>query len=490
MNQKNMLQTGDRVVMGVSGGADSVALLMLFIELAKEMQLQLFVVHIHHGIRAEAQADATYVKQLCDANHLPFYLFEENIPLLAKEQHMSEEEMGRVYRYQCFAEVMKETGANKLAVAHHKDDQVETILFHLIRGTDLTGVTGMKAISHFDMEMRDGQSYEILRPLLCCTKADLIDWLKQKNISWKEDVTNQDNQYSRNKLRNQIIPLMNEINDKATDHIVSYGEAMEEHQQFVMEMVEAYIRQNVTMVSQRENQEAVEGKKAVLNRQMLLQQNPVLIRNILYNLICQVAGKKKDITREHTKSVTELLLAQSGKEVMLPYGIKAYTSYEKLILCQCLLNEKKRENQQISLDFEKEQEVVLSQNRRLRFYKHDLRTMAEKEKKEFLERIINSKNHYTKFFDCDTIKDTLCVRTPELEDYFLMNADGNRKKISRYFIDIKLPLEERKEQLLITQGHEVLWIVTQRRCEQYKVNEKTNLVLEICYEGEKHERSY
>lgn len=170
IKQHNMLELNDRVVMGVSGGADSVCLLCLFASLQKEYDLQLYVVHINHGIRKEeATNDANYVKKLCQSFGLPFFLFEENIPLLAKQQKKSEEEMGREYRYQCFRQVLEEVKANKIAVAHHMGDQAETVLFHLVRGSDIAGMAGIKPVQG-----------EIIRPLLCLDKKEIIDYLEKK----------------------------------------------------------------------------------------------------------------------------------------------------------------------------------------------------------------------------------------------------------------------------------------------------------------------
>lgn len=485
IQQQNMFQVGDRIVLGVSGGADSVALFMLLSELMQEMSLQLFVVHIHHGIRQEADEDAEYVKQLCEKKGVPFYLYRADIPAMAKEKHMSEEEMGRSYRYECFADVMEKVDSHKLVVAHHKNDQVETMLFHMVRGTDVAGMTGMSSVADFNLEHCKGKGYQILRPLLCVDKQELIEWLEKQQITWKEDVTNQDNDYTRNKLRNQVIPILETINEKAIWHIADCGASLSDYQRFVNSFVEDYIKQHVT---EEESSDGIGTKKhVVLNRQHLLQQDGLIVRTVLYHLICQVAGRKKDITKEHVKNVAELLMTQSGKQIKLPYDVYASVSYENLIIGQCLENDVNEECYIVDLGKQEEQSVFLLSGDVVVFRKYDMNALSQEEREQFLDRIVNSKNDYTKYFDCDTIKDTLCVRNPMQEDYFLMNEEGKRKAVSRYFIDTKLPLAQRAKQILVAQGHEVLWIITKRRCEQYKVNERTNLVLEITYKGEHYE---
>ena len=150
--ENHMLNKGDRIVLGVSGGADSVALLIALCVLQKEWELDLNVIHVHHGIRTEADEDVVFVEQLCRSLGVACHVFYEDVPALAAQQKMSEEEMGRKCRYMHFTEVARKTGSTKIAVAHHMDDQAETVLFHLSRGTDLAGMRGMLPVSMMEQE--------------------------------------------------------------------------------------------------------------------------------------------------------------------------------------------------------------------------------------------------------------------------------------------------------------------------------------------------
>ena len=141
-----MFQEGDSVVLGVSGGADSVCLLFVLLSLQKKWNLKLHVVHVNHGIRPDAREDAEYVRQLCETHNIPFLLVEENIPVLAKQWGVSEEEAGRKVRYEAFAKVLSQKKQGKIAVAHNSNDRAETMLFHLFRGTGLTGLGGIRPV--------------------------------------------------------------------------------------------------------------------------------------------------------------------------------------------------------------------------------------------------------------------------------------------------------------------------------------------------------
>lgn len=447
----HMIERGDRIVIGLSGGADSVALFLLLNELKDEYKLKLFAAHINHGIRAEAECDAAYARTLCEQFQVPFYLFEADIPSMAKMQGKSEEEMGRDYRYQCFYEILEKEQANKIAVAHHMDDRAETVLFHLSRGTDLSGMSGIRPING-----------KIIRPLLNCRKEELVAFLTEQNVEWKEDVTNQDNDYSRNKIRNQVLPQLLEVNEQAVKHITEFADHAAEYEAFFQKVVAKYMDENVVH----------EKECAKTEIEKLLTQDRILATAVIYKMMVGVCGAKKDIVREHILSVYDLLGKQTGKRVDLPYRMEAEISYGKLIIRKCLQNKPLFWKKEIALEDIKNGMVIdLPFGGRL--------TLEIRESMPDLCR-----NHYTNAFDCATIEDTLCLRTAETTDYLVINENGSRKKLSRHFIDEKVPAEERKKKLVAAIGHEVLWVIGGRRCENYKINENTKSVLILTYGGE------
>ena len=209
-------------------------------------------------------------------------------------------------------------------------------------------------------------------------------------------------------------------------------------------------------------------------------------------------------------AVYQLLAKQSGKKVVLPRGIEAVISYENLIIRKCFrgvertvaeiaqaqdveMADSKRWMIEVSL---KElgskvegQTFFLPTGEQLHFKRLALNSMTEAEREKLLIDARNSKNHYTKYFDCDTIKDTLCIRLAERNDYFVINEMGNRKKLSRYFIDIKLPVDKRNSVVVLTSGNEVLWLVGGRRCERFKIGENTRNILKVSYKGERQDGS-
>ena len=224
IRQYHMIEENDHVAVGVSGGADSVCLLLLLCELRKSMHFRLTAVHVEHGIRgAESLADAAFVKQLCADWNVPLRTFSVDALHQAKTQHQSLEEAARELRYRCFYEACRKCQANRLAVAHHGDDCAETVLFHLSRGTGLRGLCGIVPVRELPE-----QKLTLIRPLLCVTKAEVEAYLEQIGQEYRTDSTNADVAMSRNRIRSQVLPQLCEVNTAVVPHIVRTAGYLEE----------------------------------------------------------------------------------------------------------------------------------------------------------------------------------------------------------------------------------------------------------------------
>ena len=194
LTKYEMINPGDTVIAGVSGGADSTCMLLSLLEYKKIVDFDLKVVHINHLIRKEAKEDADFVGKICEKEGISFTCFEDDVEKIAKELGMSVEEAGRKVRYEHFREIAKDTG--KIAVAHNKNDVAETVLFNIFRGTGLEGLSSLEPVN--------GQ---IIRPLLGVTRKEIEEYLKTLNQEFCTDCTNNENEYARNKIRNVILPF-------------------------------------------------------------------------------------------------------------------------------------------------------------------------------------------------------------------------------------------------------------------------------------------
>lgn len=227
----DLVNDGESIVVGVSGGADSMALLVSLVSLG----YRCVVAHINHGLRGkDADDDQKYVENFCLNNEIECYLEKFDVLKISKEQKISLEMAGRNVRYNFFNEILNKTSSKKIAVAHNKSDSVETILFNMIRGSSIAGLKGIGV-----------KNKNIIRPLIECTREEIIDYLRFKNVEFKIDKTNLSNDYTRNKIRNQIIPLMKEINPSVVNTIYSNSKIIEEENSFIDNCVGKYIAEYV-----------------------------------------------------------------------------------------------------------------------------------------------------------------------------------------------------------------------------------------------------
>ncbi|MBR0025562.1 MAG: tRNA lysidine(34) synthetase TilS, partial [Clostridia bacterium] len=227
LSRNDLIHPGEHVLIGLSGGADSVALLRVLLDLSEELSLKITAAHFHHGIRGEeADGDEAFAKELCGKWNVPCYAERADIPALAKEQKMPLEQAAREARYAFLRRIKAECGASVIAVAHHLQDQAESVLMHLIRGSGLTGLCGMRP-----------KSGDIIRPLLCVEKSELLAYLKERGIPFRTDSTNLEANTTRNRLRLDVMPYLKEhLNPKADAAIASTAEILQQEEDLLMSL--------------------------------------------------------------------------------------------------------------------------------------------------------------------------------------------------------------------------------------------------------------
>ncbi len=457
----HMLQKGDGVVLGVSGGADSVCLLFMLLSLRSKLDLKLSVVHVNHGIRADASADADYVRSLCKEQNVPFYLFEEKIEELAKMRGCSTEEAGRQYRYEVFAEVMEKVHAQKIAVAHNRNDRAETMLFHLFRGTGLTGLAGIRPVRE-----------QIIRPLLCLDRAEIEGYLEEKGIAYRHDSTNDSDDYTRNKIRHHILPYAEqEIVPGTVANMNRTADILTETEYYIEEQIQKAKRECV-----QEMQDEVPGFR--LDAIAFGGLHEFMKKRLVLELLKELSPGHKDIAAIHVEDVCLLFEREGNREIHLPYGIRARRQYGELFL-------ERPESAYTTYEFEEtlirpdeitEEEKVFSLGRGRRMY---LKLLNLDKNPINLQDI--PENQYTKWFDYDKIIGCLTLRNRKRGDYLTMRSGEalQHKKVKDYMIAEKIPKIRRGQIPLLAEGEHVLWLVGYRISEYYKVNENTKRILQV-----------
>lgn len=454
-----MLSKEDCVIAGVSGGADSVCLLFILLELKKEIGFELVAVHVNHGLRgAEADADEEYVRNLCREKKVPLEVYSADVEVIARERKQSTEETGRDIRREFFEQTQYKYKGTRIALAHHQNDNAETFLFRLARGTGLKGLCGMKPMSG-----------NYIRPLLCVGRKEIEDYMKQCGVQYCTDATNTEDIYARNLIRNQIIPRFEgNINSKTVEHIHRTMEYMWQIEDYLENQTEYYFKQCVTQK---------DGSCLILAE--AYEKIPDVLKLLLIRkAMVQISGREKDLEEIHFKQTEELFQKQTGRRITLPYEMEAKCVYDGVEICH-MAEKKVGFSEEIAFD-------VSSKEAEYRW--ENLRISCKILNKMQIDGQTLEKSH-TKQFDCDIIKNGISFRTRRQGDYITIHPDGRTQKLKTFFINEKIPREKRDEILLVADGNHILWVVGYRVNCAYQVTEHTKNVLVIQVDkGEEHGR--
>ncbi len=445
----HMLEQGSQVVAAVSGGADSVCLLHILVSLKERFDLKIQAVHIHHGLRgAEADRDARFVRELSDKWEVPCLVIYRNVASYAAEKGISVEEAGRELRYQALYEAAEALGGAKIAVAHHQEDQAETILHNLFRGSGLKGLGGMAPV-------RD----DIIRPLLCFGRREILGYLKSRQIPWRQDSTNDCMDYTRNKLRHKVLPTVcQEVNSQAVTHIVAAGERMRQAQAYF----EAEAQRLWRNYGQTQGDSQGRYRRLGISKEVITGLPHIVQAYMVMEMTSRLWGSRRDISAVHVEQVLDLTKKETGKSFLLPWGIRAYREYDMIWM-------------EIGQKEAKKEPALLLDHPSFSVKCFPASVFREKHQK------IPEKT-YTKWFDYDKIKGTLSVRTRQTGDYFTLK-DGKKKTVKAFMIDEKIPRSKRDEMLLLAEGHHVLWIIGCRISEFYKITDETQQILQVKTDG-------
>ena len=451
IRQHDMIQKGDRIVAGISGGADSVFLFFLLLELKEKQAIDFAVVHVNHMLRGEeAERDEIFVRRLCQSHGIFCRIYRIPIKDIAGKEKISLEEAGRIRRYQAFYETAGEWGASKIALAHHRNDCAETMLYHLARGTGIGGLCSLRPVRN-----------ELIRPLLCMNRKEIEQYLEERQISYCTDSTNEDTAYSRNYIRRCILPgLCGRINEKAVEHMASTAEDLAQ----IWDYLEEQTKKLMDGTTEKRD-------GGLLIREELSRQESLFQRMVIKKCLEEAAGTKRDFARVHVCDILSLWEKDTGKSLNLPYGIIARRVYQGIWL----------RKKDIRDGWEKDNEPVwiqLTVPGRTGVGELWLETALMGNTGEIIPQ-----KKYTKWIDYDKIKDTLVIRTRLPGDYIVINRQGGRKKVKDFFIDHKVPREERDRVLLVADGSEVVWLVGYRLSQNYMVEENTETILRMEIKG-------
>lgn len=301
----NLIEKGDKIVIGVSGGPDSITLLNILKELKENNELDIkfdiYVAHINHLIRKEATSDEEYVKKYCQNNNIECFIKRVKVEEIAKQEKIGTEEAGRNIRYEFFNEILKKTNSNKIAIAHNKNDNAETILMNLLRGSGSKGLKGIEA-----------KRNNIIRPLIECNRLEIEEYCEKNNLKPRIDKTNKENIYTRNKIRNLLIPYIEkEFNPNIIETLDRLSKVIKEENDYLEKTVKETYKEILV-------EEDKKNKQIILDLKKFNNLEKVIKNRIVLYTINKLFGNNKGIEKKHIDDIIKLCSNNIGNKYLIP----------------------------------------------------------------------------------------------------------------------------------------------------------------------------
>ncbi|MCX7923021.1 MAG: tRNA lysidine(34) synthetase TilS [Clostridia bacterium] len=452
----SLIQRGESIVVGLSGGPDSVCLLHVLHTLTSRLNIKLYAVHINHMLRGEeSQLDEQYAINFCTSLGIPVYTIKVDIKALSKQEGISLEEAGREARYSQFDVYANKVGATKIAVAHNKNDQVETVLMRILRGTGIDGLKGM-----------DYRRDRIIRPLLDIEREDIEIYCEGNFLKPRTDSSNLQTIYTRNKIRLDLIPYINMLFETdITDNIFKMSLLAKDDSDFVeTASLELYDKCLVN-----KNKHEVQ-----LDLLILENYHPAVKKRIVRKAIRDLKGDLKGVENVHIEDIITLgTKGRTGSEIHLPHKIHVSKSYNTLKLfifvkenCPAVSY-----NESINIPGTTRLQANGALMEASIHNKSDLAGISSNAGQGLLEQI----------FDYDKLQAGINIRTRQNGDVFKPYKSNGTKKLKEYFIDNKIPRNVRESIPLVVIGNEIVWIVGYKISDKFKVTENTKCVLKLKY---------
>lgn len=445
IKRHDLLRKGDRVLVACSGGPDSVALLRLLYTIKDNYKLDLYLAHINHKLRGkDSDLDLTFVKDLATELKLPFYLKTVNVRKLAKQKSLSIEEAARNARYGFWESLAAKHKLDKIATGHNQNDQAETVLMRLLRGTGPAGLSGIP--------IKRGK---IIRPLLEVSRAEILDYLKRNKIKYRTDKSNLKSDFLRNRIRNQLLPqLQKEYNPNLTLVLSRTAAVSSEQNEFVQKKVFSLSKKTITKLNQN---------VVALNLKNLKRLNPILQKNLVRLAWDKLEGQ---IYPPDFKDVERVLYlantGTSGQRVNLTKGWWAEKSRDRLFLF--------RQNV-------KRMKVRIPVDNKLTVPELGLEVNSEVLERKKLPKKILSPTENVAYLDYEKFTAPPVLRNWAKGNRFKPLGMNGTKKLSDFFVDLKVPRHQRDQIPVLSSNGKIAWVVGYRISEDFKVRPESSKVL-------------
>jgi tRNA(Ile)-lysidine synthase len=459
IRKRDLLHSGDSVLVGVSGGPDSTALLLLLARLATKLRLKLTAAYFDHRLRGmkEAQRECAFVAGLAEGLGLPLITGSADVRGHARESRISLEEAAREQRYAFLAEAAGRSGAGVVAVGHTADDQVETVLMHILRGSGLFGLAGMLPRSPWPLKIEGAADLSLVRPLLEATREETHAYCRQAGREPLQDATNRSLAYRRNRLRHEILPILRRYNPRLDQALLRLAAAAAVDREAL-----EYVAADVLAVAGR-----VDGGEARLSRGRLRSLPEGLRRHVLRAASGRLLGDLQDIGASHLEAMSAALEKPSGSELDLPRGLHLQVGYDEIVLSL--------PGQEPPVDVLPDGETPLTVPGRTQVgpWLFEARILPAEEAPPA------SRREGEAYLDIDALQGELTVRRRRLGDRFRPLGLGGEKKLQDLFVDAKVPRRRRDAVPLVCDRGGIVWVVGHRIAERARVGASPRRTLHL-----------
>jgi len=455
-----LIHPGDKIIIAVSGGPDSICLLDILNHIKRQFDLSLMIAHVNHGIRnRESEVEARFVRLKALHMNLPFEQLSVSVPAIAREKGLSIEQTGRTIRYHFFQKLLNKHQAHAIALGHHADDQVETILMRIIRGSGLQGLRGISA-------RRD----VFIRPLIECNQREIEAYCRRRKISYCIDSSNKEPMYLRNKIRHQLIPMLTkEYNHSIRNHLLQLQTIIQDELNYLEELTEQYYLKAL----KKENPSGI-----VLDSKQLTEWPVALQRRVIRKGLRHLRNYLADIQFNHIESIRQLCLINRGEKYLdLPGEIRVRKSYQSLEIGYASDIKKPEKDKKCTM-WEYELPVCKEND----YPELGIIIISERYDygKSVREKCLNSSEKDNACVDYDQLVLPLKIRNRRSGDRFKPLNSQFFKTIKSYFIDHKVPLYKREMiNLVVDDSNRIVWIVGFQIDDRFKITEQTKKILYI-----------
>jgi tRNA(Ile)-lysidine synthase len=449
IEKNNLLNNCKSLLIAVSGGPDSLAMLNLFYKLSDDFEIKIAAAHLDHMFREESSVEADFVEKFARDKGIEFFRKSENLPELIKAKNISAEAAARKVRFNFFSEIMNKYNYDLLALAHHRDDQAETVLLNLFRGSGLKGLSGIQPEVKVD-------KLKIIHPMLCFSKEEILAYCQKVNLKPRFDSSNEENIYSRNVIRNKIFPIVeNKINENARKVIARSSNIIAAEDQFIGQLA---LKKYKEILIEENSVKIIIDFNKFKNIDQVLQRR---IYRIIYN---KINNNLDDLYFDHILEIEKLIDDdQTGRGIDIASEIRVEISYSNLIFFKKeILNIDNQEDIEIKL----EQEIQIDKKRSI--------SSAVIAKKDF--SFVD--NSCRSAFDFNKLNFPLKIRRRKPGDKFIPLGMEGHKKVKDILIDEKVPKYLRGEvPLIVDAADNIIWLAPYRISDDYKINKETDKIL-------------